>query len=64
MFKYAEARALWLDKAQERNFDVWKIFYWEAFYTRIVLGSYDLEVKEMIRWQRERTLWIDLQFGQ
>ncbi|MEN0038063.1 MAG: CotH kinase family protein [Cellvibrio sp.] len=64
MFEYAEARALWLGKAQARNFDVWNIFYWEAFYTRVVLGSYELEVKEMIRWQRERSQWMDAQLSQ
>jgi hypothetical protein len=63
IFQYAEARALWLEKAQTRNFDLWQIFYWEEWYTRIILGSYDLEVEEMIRWQRERMEWMDAELS-
>jgi hypothetical protein len=59
IFLYAQARATWLEAAQERNFDLWQIFYWETWYTRIILGSYELEVEEMIRWQRERYEWMD-----
>src|SRR5690606_25724136 len=61
IFLYAQARATWLQAAQERNFDLWQIFYWEEWYTRVILGSYDLEVEEMIRWQRERYEWMDAQ---
>jgi hypothetical protein len=63
VFLYADARATWLDKAQERNFNLWQIFDWETWYTRIIMGSYDLEVEEMIRWQRERYEWMDEQFS-
>lgn len=63
IFQYAEARAQWLEKAQTRNFDLWQIFYWEEWYTRIILGSYDLEVEEMIRWQRERMEWMDAELS-
>ena len=63
IFLYAEARATWLDKAQERNFNLWQIFDWETWYTRIIMGSYDLELEEMIRWQRERYEWMDEQLS-
>lgn len=63
IFLYAQARATWLDKAQERNFNLWQIFDWATWYTRVIMGSYDLEVKEMIRWQRERYNWMDRQLS-
>jgi len=64
IFQYAEARALWLDKVQTTNFNLWQIFFWEEWYTRIILGSYDLEVEELIRWQRERLDWMDAEFSE
>jgi hypothetical protein len=63
IFQYAEARALWLDQQQEKNFNLWQIFYWQTWYTRVILGSYDAEVAEMIRWQRERMQWMDGQLS-
>lgn len=63
IFLYAEARATWLQEAQQRNFDLWPIFDWETWYTRVVMGSYDAEVAEMIRWQRERYNWMDEQLS-
>jgi len=64
IFQYAEARALWLDNAETKNFNLWPIFFEQSWYTRIILGSYDLEVQEMIRWQRERLVWMDAQLSQ
>ena len=64
VFQYTQARALWLEQQQAKNFNLWQIFYWETWYTRIILGTYDLEVKEMIRWQRERMQWMDARLGQ
>lgn len=64
IFHYADARALWLQEVQARNFDIWQIFYWESWYTRVILGSYDAEVNEMIRWQRERMNWMDAELSQ
>lgn len=64
VFHYAEARAQWLQQAQTRNFTKWPIFYWREWYTRLILGSYEAEVDEMLRWQRERMNWIDAQLSQ
>ncbi len=63
LFIYMEARANWLQTVQERNFNLWQIFYWQEWYTRVILGSYDLEVEEMIRWQRARYDWMDAQYS-
>jgi len=63
IFQYAEARAVWLDKAQTRNFTKWPIFSWREWYTRVLMPDYESEVKEMIRWQRKRMEWIDEQFS-
>ena len=64
IFQYAQARAIWLNKAQERNFERWPIFNWTEWYTRVIMGSYDAEVNEMIRWQRARATWMDTQLSQ
>lgn len=64
IFKYAEARANWLDSVQVNNFTKWPIFDWEEWYTRVIMGSYEGEVNEMIRWQRERAVWMDAQLSQ
>ena len=64
IFMYAQARATWLEEAQQRNFAEWPIFYWEDWYTRVIMGSYAGEVNEMIRWQRERYEWMDAQMSQ
>ncbi len=63
IFQYAEARAEWLEIQQQKNFERWPIFYWQTWYTRLILGSYEAEVSEMIRWQRERMEWIDQQWS-
>ena len=64
IFEYAQARAVWLNKMQAKNFEKWPIFNWTSWYTRVVMGSYDAEVNEMIRWQRERAVWMDAQLSQ
>ena len=51
---------------QQKNFTTWPIFNWTTWYTRYVGGSYAAEVKEMLRWQRERWCvdgWRDEQVG-
>ncbi len=63
IFHYAEARALWLQNAQARNFNRWPIFNWSEWYTRVIMGSYDAEVNEMLRWQRVRYNWMDGQLS-
>lgn len=63
IFEYAEARATWLDEAQARNFELWQIFDWVEWYTRVIMGSYAAEVAEMIRWQRERMEWMDAELS-
>jgi hypothetical protein len=59
IFQYAQARASWLEKMQQKNFTTWPIFSWVTWYTRYVGGSYSAEVTEMLRWQRERYAWMD-----
>ena len=63
IFTYAKARSIWLGKAQEKNFNLWQIFFWQEWYTRIIMGSYSGEVNEMIRWQRERMMWMDTELS-
>jgi hypothetical protein len=53
-----------LDKAEKKNFDLWPIFDWQTWYTRVLFPSYDLEVKGMIDWQRQRLNWMDTQLSQ
>lgn len=64
IFQYAQLRATWLDKAEKKNFDLWPIFDWQTWYTRVLFPSYDLEVKGMIDWQRQRLTWMDTQLSQ
>jgi hypothetical protein len=64
LFLYADARSKWLANAQTKNFQTWPIFNWSTWYTRVVMGSYQGEVDEMIRWQRERAVWMDAQLSQ
>jgi len=60
ILRYAEARADWLSVKQADNFALWSRVWTEcAWFTRLVLGSYEAEVQEMIRWQRARYEWID-----
>lgn len=66
MFHYAQARAIWLDKQQEKNYSIWDITDFESWimHPSRGMGSYESEVNELIRWQRERYEWIDEQFSQ
>jgi hypothetical protein len=60
--QYAEARATWLDKQQKRNYELWSIndfASWILHGGHGGTGSYQAEVKEMIRWQKERIDWFD-----
>ena len=61
IFQYAQARATWLDKQQKQNFQLWNINDFAEWVIHISLGTYNAEVKEMIRWQRERMVWMDSQ---
>lgn len=66
IFQYAEARATWLDKLQKKNFSLWSITDfapWILHGSNGGTGSYEAEVKEMIRWQRERYKWLDTEFN-
>lgn len=63
IFIYAQARASWINAAQTKNFERWQIFDWSEWYTRVIMGSYQAEVNEMIRWQRERAVWMDAQLS-
>jgi hypothetical protein len=60
---YAEARAIWLDKQQQKNFVLWSISDFEDWIKHPPLGTYDAEVNQMIQWQRDRIQWMDTQFG-
>lgn len=64
IFHYIDAREQWLDHAQQRNFERWPIFFWQEWYTRVIMGSYEAEVREMVRWQRARMEWMDAQLSQ
>lgn len=60
VFRYAERRAGWLSVKQVDNFDLWSRVWTEcSWFTRLVLGSYEAEVQEMLQWQLERYEWID-----
>jgi len=66
IFQYAQARATWLDKQQKKNYQLWSIndfASWLMHGGHGGTGSYEAEVKELIRWQRERTTWIDGQLN-
>lgn len=67
IFQYAEARATWLEKQQQKNYLLWSITDvapWVMHGSHGGTGSYAAEVKEMIRWQRERYKWMDAQLNQ
>lgn len=66
IFQYAQARAVWLDKQQEKNYQLWNITDFESWimHPAAGMGSYETEVNELIRWQRARYEWIDEQFSQ
>ncbi len=60
--QYAEARAQWLDKQQKKNYQLWSITdfaSWILHGANGGTGSYEAEVKEMIRWQKARIEWLD-----
>lgn len=64
--QYAQARATWLDKQQQKNYLLWSITDfapWILHGGHGGTGSYDAEVKEMIRWQKERIDWMDKQIN-
>jgi hypothetical protein len=66
LFIYADARATWLEKQQVKNYSIWSVtdfapWIWHG--THGGTGSYEAEVREMIRWQRERYQWMDTQLG-
>lgn len=66
IFRYAQARATWLDKQQEKNFLIWSITDFDSWImhgTHGGTGSYEAEVNELIRWQRERYEWLDNEFS-
>jgi len=70
ILQYAQARATWLDKQQKKNFALWPIVdtdtglnSWVQHGTHGGTGSYNAEVSELIRWQRERTKWMDKQLN-
>lgn len=66
IFKYAEARATWLDKQQKKNYTIWSVTdfaEWIQHGSHGGTGSYEAETKEMIRWQRERNKWIDAELN-
>ena len=66
IFHYAEARAIWLDKQQKKNYLLWSVTDfadWIMHGSHGGTGSYEAEVKEMIRWQRERYQWIDTELN-
>ncbi|HEY0954044.1 MAG TPA: CotH kinase family protein, partial [Roseateles sp.] len=64
LLQYAQARATWMTLGQQRNFALWPIFDWATWYTRVLTPGYDAEVKEMLRWQRERLAWMDAELSQ
>ncbi|OZY86156.1 hypothetical protein CBP51_03750 [Cellvibrio mixtus] len=66
IFQYAQARAIWLDKQQEKNYQRWSITDFESWimHPAAGMGSYETEVNELIRWLRARYEWIDEQFSQ
>ena len=66
MFIYADARATWLEKQQTKNYSIWSVTDfapWILHGSHGGTGSYEAEVKEMIRWQRERYQWMDTQLS-
>jgi hypothetical protein len=66
IFLYANARATWLDKQQHKNYMLWSITDfapWILHGSHGGTGSYEAEVKEMIRWQRERYKWLDAEIN-
>lgn len=66
IFQYAEARATWLDKQQKKNYMLWSVTDfapWILHGSHGGTGSYEAEVKELVRWQRERYNWLDTELN-
>jgi len=66
IFQYAQARALWLDEQQKKNYQMWsvtEVVEWVQHGTHGGTGSYDAEVNELLRWQRQRAYWMDAQLS-
>ncbi len=66
IFQYAEARANWIDNQQKKNYLLWSVTDfadWILHGSHGGTGSYEAEVKEMIRWQRERYKWLDTELN-
>lgn len=61
---YTEARALWLDQQQKKNFGIWSVTDFDGWILHDVKGSYQAELDAMVKWQRDRIKWMDAQFGQ
>ncbi len=60
---YAQARAVWLDKQQQKNFMTWSITDFEGWIMHMALGTYSAEFNQMVLWQTQRIQWMDTQFG-
>lgn len=68
ILQYAEARANWLDAQQKNNYQLWSLTDFAPWiqhgvgtHPGAVFGTYNGEVQELIRWQRERIKWMDTQ---
>ena len=59
--QYAQARATWLNLQQVKNYQLWSINDFAVWIYHEPLGSYDLEVQDMINWQKARVRWMDTQ---
>ena len=59
--QYAQARATWLNLQQMKNYQLWSINDFAIWIYHEPLGSYDLEVQDMINWQKARIRWMDTQ---
>ena len=59
ILQYAQARATWLETQQIKNYRKWSITDVASWVNHVSRGTYDLEVKELIRWQKARTQWMD-----
>jgi hypothetical protein len=61
--QYAQARAVWLDTQQKKNYQLWSVNDFAGWIQHPPLGSYDLEVKALISWQKDRIAWMDAEFN-
>jgi len=60
---YAEARALWLQTQQQKNYAIWSVTDFDSWIQHLVQGSYDAEVNAMVQWQKDRIIWMDAQIN-